>query len=91
MVIMLLDHAANLPFLFEQPTLPAAGKHAPRAGNIGHITRISNKLVQLGGSNSCIQTRLQVGNWLLLMLYECFCKDLIGYRCIFILSQQVLF
>ncbi|MBA0669181.1 hypothetical protein Goklo_002027, partial [Gossypium klotzschianum] len=41
------------------PTLPAAGKHAPRAGNIGHITRISNKLVQLGSSNSCIQAYLQ--------------------------------
>ncbi|XP_038693597.1 serine/threonine-protein phosphatase 6 regulatory subunit 3-like isoform X1 [Tripterygium wilfordii] len=48
-----------------QPTLPATGKQAPRAGNLGHITRISNKLVQLGGSNSCIQEYLQ-GNaeWL---------------------------
>ncbi|GMI84056.1 hypothetical protein like AT1G07990 [Hibiscus trionum] len=41
------------------PTLPAAGKCAPRAGNIGHITRISNKLVQLGSSNSSIQAYLQ--------------------------------
>ncbi|XWS53284.1 hypothetical protein CRYUN_Cryun11dG0143900 [Craigia yunnanensis] len=42
-----------------QPTLPAAGKHAQQAGNIGHITRISNKLVQLGSSNSRIQACLQ--------------------------------
>ncbi|KAK8544955.1 hypothetical protein V6N13_066268 [Hibiscus sabdariffa] len=41
------------------PTLPAAGKYAPRAGNIGHITRISNKLMQLGSSNSSIQACLQ--------------------------------
>ncbi|GMJ15447.1 hypothetical protein like AT1G07990 [Hibiscus trionum] len=41
------------------PILPAAGKRAPRAGNIGHITRVSNKLVQLGRSNSSIQTYLQ--------------------------------
>ncbi|KAG8655250.1 serine/threonine-protein phosphatase 6 regulatory subunit 3 isoform X2 [Manihot esculenta] len=42
-----------------QPTVPAAGKQAPRAGNLGHITRISNKLVQLGNTNSRIQTYLQ--------------------------------
>ncbi|KAJ4826747.1 hypothetical protein Tsubulata_016840 [Turnera subulata] len=42
-----------------QPTLPAVGKRAPRAGNLGHITRISNKLLQLGNSNGRIQTYLQ--------------------------------
>uniref|UniRef100_A0A2P2MGJ1 Serine/threonine-protein phosphatase 6 regulatory subunit 3 n=1 Tax=Rhizophora mucronata TaxID=61149 RepID=A0A2P2MGJ1_RHIMU len=42
-----------------QPTFPAAGKRAPRVGNIGHITRISNKLVQLANSNSHIQKYLQ--------------------------------
>ncbi|KAJ9188845.1 hypothetical protein P3X46_000205 [Hevea brasiliensis] len=42
-----------------QLTVPAAGKRAPRAGNLGHITRISNKLVQLGNTNSRIQTYLQ--------------------------------
>ncbi|GMI81854.1 hypothetical protein like AT1G07990 [Hibiscus trionum] len=42
-----------------QPTLLAAGKHAPRVGNIGHITRISNTLVQLRSSNSHIQACLQ--------------------------------
>ncbi|PSR86592.1 Serine/threonine-protein phosphatase 6 regulatory subunit like [Actinidia chinensis var. chinensis] len=42
-----------------QPTLPAAEKQTPRAGNLGHITRISNKLVQLGNSNNRIQAFLQ--------------------------------
>ncbi|KAK8491739.1 hypothetical protein V6N12_055691 [Hibiscus sabdariffa] len=42
-----------------QPTLLAAGKRAPRVGNIGHITRISNTLVQLGSSNGHIQACLQ--------------------------------
>ncbi|GFZ13133.1 SIT4 phosphatase-associated family protein [Actinidia rufa] len=42
-----------------QPTLPAAGKQEPRAGNIGHITRISNKLAQLGNNDIRIQTFLQ--------------------------------
>ncbi|KAJ6408754.1 hypothetical protein OIU84_008452 [Salix udensis] len=42
-----------------KPTLPAAGKRAPRVGNLGHITRISNKLVQLGNSSNRIQTYLQ--------------------------------
>ncbi|XP_015581310.1 serine/threonine-protein phosphatase 6 regulatory subunit 3 isoform X2 [Ricinus communis] len=42
-----------------QPTVPAAGKQGPRAGNLGHITRISNKIVQLGNTNVHIQTYLQ--------------------------------
>ncbi|OAY38019.1 serine/threonine-protein phosphatase 6 regulatory subunit 3 isoform X2 [Manihot esculenta] len=42
-----------------QPTVPSAGKRAPRAGNLGHITRIANKLLQLGNTNSRIQTYLQ--------------------------------
>uniref|UniRef100_A0A2N9HWS7 Uncharacterized protein n=1 Tax=Fagus sylvatica TaxID=28930 RepID=A0A2N9HWS7_FAGSY len=45
-----------------QPTVPAAGKRAPRAGNLGHITRISNKLVQFGNSQSRIQACLQENN-----------------------------
>ncbi|XP_038706075.1 serine/threonine-protein phosphatase 6 regulatory subunit 3-like isoform X2 [Tripterygium wilfordii] len=48
-----------------QPTVPATGKRAPRVGNLGHITRISNKLVQLGSNSIRIQEYLQ-GNaeWL---------------------------
>ncbi|KAL8092399.1 uncharacterized protein LOC141689584 isoform X2 [Apium graveolens] len=42
-----------------QPTLPASGRRAPRSGNLGHITRISNKLVQLGTTDSRIQAHLQ--------------------------------
>ncbi|KAK8605080.1 hypothetical protein V6N13_082537 [Hibiscus sabdariffa] len=42
-----------------KPTLPAAGKCASRVGNIGHITRISNKILQLGSNNSCITECLQ--------------------------------
>ncbi|XP_057954501.1 uncharacterized protein LOC131148655 isoform X2 [Malania oleifera] len=57
-----------------QPTLPAAGRRAPRAGYLGHITRISNKLVQLGNSNGCIQAYLQEndewGEWQATVLQE---------------------
>ncbi|KAL2970173.1 hypothetical protein AAZX31_15G123700 [Glycine max] len=42
-----------------KPTIPAEGKSAPRIGCIGHITRISNKLIQLGNNNSVIQEHLQ--------------------------------
>ncbi|OIW13908.1 hypothetical protein TanjilG_31797 [Lupinus angustifolius] len=40
-------------------TTLAEGKSSHRIGNIGHITRISNKLVQLGNNNSVIQEHLQ--------------------------------
>ncbi|CAI0397868.1 unnamed protein product [Linum tenue] len=57
-----------------QPTLPATGKRLPRSGNLGHITRISNKLVQLGNSNSCIHTYLQENSewkdWQTIVLQE---------------------
>lgn len=43
-----------------QPTLAAAGKQAPRVGNIGHISRISNKLVQLSTNSNQIKTLLEV-------------------------------
>ncbi|XP_059297542.1 uncharacterized protein LOC132050338 isoform X3 [Lycium ferocissimum] len=43
----------------KQPTLPATGQRAPRVGNIGHITRISNKLVQLGKNDIYIQAHLE--------------------------------
>ncbi|KAL7131155.1 hypothetical protein ABFS83_13G179300 [Erythranthe nasuta] len=42
-----------------KPTIPAEGRSPPRAGNIGHLTRIANKLVQLGSNNSEILTFLQ--------------------------------
>jgi len=43
-----------------QPTVPAEGKKPLRIGNIGHLTRISNKLLQLANSNVEIQSHLQV-------------------------------
>ncbi|KAK1291071.1 hypothetical protein QJS10_CPB18g02107 [Acorus calamus] len=47
-----------------QPTLPAPGRKSPRAGYIGHITRIANKLVQLENSNYYVHAHLQEkGEW----------------------------
>lgn len=43
-----------------QPTVPSEGKTPSKIGNVGHMTRIANKLIQLGNSNSTIQTHLQV-------------------------------
>ncbi|XP_020115075.1 serine/threonine-protein phosphatase 6 regulatory subunit 3-like isoform X3 [Ananas comosus] len=40
-------------------TIPAAGRKPPRAGHIGHISRICNKLTQLGISNDHVQAYLQ--------------------------------
>ncbi|KAL8511910.1 hypothetical protein ACS0TY_018376 [Phlomoides rotata] len=42
-----------------KPTVPAEGRSPPRIGSIGHLTRIANKLVQLGNSNTEIQKLLQ--------------------------------
>lgn len=41
------------------PTVPSAGRQSPRTGNIGHITRIANKLVQMGNNNGHIHAYLQ--------------------------------
>eukprot|EP00268_Persea_americana_P004482 TRINITY_DN1142_c0_g1_i1.p1 TRINITY_DN1142_c0_g1~~TRINITY_DN1142_c0_g1_i1.p1 ORF type:complete len:859 (-),score=207.16 TRINITY_DN1142_c0_g1_i1:383-2959(-) len=41
------------------PTVPAAGRRSPRTGNLGHITRIANKLVQLGNSNEHIRAYIR--------------------------------
>uniref|UniRef100_A0A0E0FNP1 Uncharacterized protein n=1 Tax=Oryza nivara TaxID=4536 RepID=A0A0E0FNP1_ORYNI len=41
------------------PTIPSDGKSIPKIGNIGHMTRIANKLIQLGSSNGTIQIHLQ--------------------------------
>ncbi|KAF6166237.1 hypothetical protein GIB67_031021 [Kingdonia uniflora] len=57
-----------------QPTTSATGRKSPRLGSIGHITRISNKLVLLGHNNSHIQTYLQEnaewGSWQSTVLQE---------------------
>ncbi|KAI3826491.1 hypothetical protein L1987_00539 [Smallanthus sonchifolius] len=52
----------NNPFLSgepNQPTLVAAGRKAPRLGNLGHITRIANKIMQLTNTDSRIQIHIQ--------------------------------
>ncbi|KAL3653028.1 hypothetical protein CASFOL_002709 [Castilleja foliolosa] len=40
-----------------QPTMPVSGRHAPRVGYFGHLTRIANKLIQMG--NTAVQKHLQ--------------------------------
>ncbi|CAM8900436.1 unnamed protein product [Rhodiola kirilowii] len=45
-----------------KPTIPAEGKPSPRVGNIGHLTRISNKIVQLRNKNATIEAHLQDNN-----------------------------
>ncbi|XP_056848545.1 uncharacterized protein LOC108822909 isoform X2 [Raphanus sativus] len=42
-----------------QPTVPAEGRKPLRIGSVGHLTRISNKLLQLANSNVEIQSHLQ--------------------------------
>ncbi|OIT06162.1 PREDICTED: serine/threonine-protein phosphatase 6 regulatory subunit 3 [Nicotiana attenuata] len=42
-----------------KPTASVEGRSPPRIGNIGHVTRIANKLVQLRNKNNGIQLRLQ--------------------------------
>ncbi|KAG4968478.1 hypothetical protein JHK87_034129 [Glycine soja] len=53
------DKRSTLSADINMPTVPAAGKQAPRAGNIGHITRIVNKLVHLAHNRNLILTCLQ--------------------------------
>ncbi|XP_027342210.1 serine/threonine-protein phosphatase 6 regulatory subunit 3-like isoform X2 [Abrus precatorius] len=56
------------------PTVPAAGKQAPRAGYIGHITRIVNKLVHLAHNRShiltCLQENSEWNEWQTTVLQE---------------------
>eukprot|EP00249_Psilotum_nudum_P017372 c26285_g1_i1 orf=661-3174(-) len=75
---MLIDHlfvdcelvarllaADQKPFLFEtqnQPTIIVSGKAPPRIGNIGHLTRIANKLTQAGNNNPEVQEHLQANS-----------------------------
>ncbi|GJN26423.1 hypothetical protein PR202_gb14351 [Eleusine coracana subsp. coracana] len=40
-------------------TLPSEGRFPPRVGNVGHMTRIANKLIQLANSNIAVKSHLQ--------------------------------
>uniref|UniRef100_A0A0E0L6I9 Uncharacterized protein n=2 Tax=Oryza punctata TaxID=4537 RepID=A0A0E0L6I9_ORYPU len=57
--ILAAERSSSLSTETNTPTLPSEGKVPPKIGNIGHITRIANKLIQLGNSNSIIQSHLQ--------------------------------
>ncbi|CAO2812974.1 unnamed protein product [Amaranthus hypochondriacus] len=41
------------------PTIPAADKKQLKAGNLGHITRIANKIIQIGQGNKSVQTHIK--------------------------------
>uniref|UniRef100_A0A7N0VBC6 SIT4 phosphatase-associated family protein n=1 Tax=Kalanchoe fedtschenkoi TaxID=63787 RepID=A0A7N0VBC6_KALFE len=67
----------KLPILsndMNKPTLPTSGKQAPCAGNIGHITRISNKLVQMGSNSrhitACLLDHNEWNEWQVTVLQE---------------------
>ncbi|XP_071711802.1 uncharacterized protein [Rutidosis leptorrhynchoides] len=56
--ILQTDKSPILSREVDQPT-SATGKYAPRLGNLGHVTRIANKIVQLGNGDSRIQKHFQ--------------------------------
>ncbi|KAK9056006.1 hypothetical protein SSX86_027093 [Deinandra increscens subsp. villosa] len=43
----------------KNPALPAEGRTPPRIGNVGHMTRIANKLIEQGANNTYIESYLQ--------------------------------
>ncbi|KAI7735193.1 hypothetical protein M8C21_030850, partial [Ambrosia artemisiifolia] len=61
LVKKLLDAEKNCALSSDpkNPTLPAEGRTPPRIGNVGHMTRIANKLIEQGANNSYIQSYLQ--------------------------------
>ncbi|CAO2208504.1 unnamed protein product [Urochloa humidicola] len=57
--ILVAERLSSLSTESNRPTVPSEEKTPPRIGNVGHMTRIANKLIQLGNSNSTIQAHLQ--------------------------------
>ncbi|CAN4097649.1 unnamed protein product [Withania somnifera] len=57
--ILLMDKEPTVSSDENQPTVSATAKCAPRMGNIGHIIRISNKLIQLGKNDNLIQAHIE--------------------------------
>ncbi|CAH1440238.1 unnamed protein product [Lactuca virosa] len=53
------NSASNTDKKIDMPTVLAEGRVPPRIGNVGHMTRIANKLIQLGTHNTYIQAHLQ--------------------------------
>ncbi|AQK96273.1 SIT4 phosphatase-associated family protein [Zea mays] len=60
--ILVSERLSSLSTESNGPTVPTEGKTHPRVGNVGHMTRIANKLIQLGNSNNTIQAHLQENN-----------------------------
>ncbi|XP_071698242.1 uncharacterized protein [Rutidosis leptorrhynchoides] len=46
----------------KNPTIPAEERKPPRIGNVGHMARISNKLIEQGANNNYILSYLQGDN-----------------------------
>ncbi|CAL4949030.1 unnamed protein product [Urochloa decumbens] len=57
--ILVAERLSSLSTESNGPTVPSEEKTPPRIGNVGHMTRMANKLIQLGNSNSTIQAHLQ--------------------------------
>ncbi|XP_041993908.1 serine/threonine-protein phosphatase 6 regulatory subunit 3-like isoform X1 [Salvia splendens] len=72
--ILNIEKTPTLSGTHNQPTSPAPGKWAPRAGYFGHLTRISNKLIHLGNTDDRILKHLQENNewseWQSTILHE---------------------
>ncbi|KAG0538225.1 hypothetical protein BDA96_03G216900 [Sorghum bicolor] len=60
--ILVSERLSSLSIESNGPTVPSEGKTPPRIGNVGHMTRIANKLIQLGNSNNTIQAHLWENN-----------------------------
>ncbi|XP_047970585.1 serine/threonine-protein phosphatase 6 regulatory subunit 3-like isoform X2 [Salvia hispanica] len=60
--ILNIEKTPTLSGTHSQPTSPAPGKWAPRAGYFGHMTRISNKLIHMGNTDDRILKHLQENN-----------------------------
>ncbi|XP_027191343.1 uncharacterized protein [Cicer arietinum] len=69
-----VDKQCTLSAEGNQRTVPAAGKRATRVGNIGHITRIGNKLIQMAHNQShivaCLQENHAWNEWQATVLQE---------------------
>ncbi|CAN6465463.1 unnamed protein product [Victoria cruziana] len=60
--ILAAEKSFTLSSASDTPTSAASGRSPPKIGNIGHLTRIANKLIQLGNTNGQISTYLQENN-----------------------------
>ncbi|KAL9998694.1 putative SIT4 phosphatase-associated protein family [Helianthus debilis subsp. tardiflorus] len=57
--ILQTENRSTISSELNQPTISASGRNAPRVGNIGHVTRIANKIMQLGNGDTRIQTHVK--------------------------------